>query len=91
MPHRPPRSIVVSGEGKVSVAPDSASFTVGVEATAKTVGAATAEVTEVVAQRDAAGRQQESAGRAGSEEAAPSHQGFALAAAEMPSSTRCIT
>ena len=46
MPHRPPRSIAVSGDGKVSVAPDSASFTVGVEATAKTVGAATAEVTE---------------------------------------------
>ena len=44
MPHRPPRSIAVSGEGKVSVAPDSASFTVGVEHTAKTVGAATAEV-----------------------------------------------
>jgi len=44
MPHRPPRSIAVSGEGKVAVAPDSASFTVGVEATAKTVGAATAEV-----------------------------------------------
>ena len=36
----------VSGDGKVSVAPDSASFTVGVEATARTVGAATAEVTE---------------------------------------------
>lgn len=45
MPPRPPRSISVSGEGKVSVAPDSASFTVGVESTAKTVGAATAEVT----------------------------------------------
>ena len=44
MPHRPPRSISVTGEGRVSVAPDSASFTVGVEATAKTVGAATAEV-----------------------------------------------
>jgi hypothetical protein len=44
MPHRPPRSIAVSGEGRVSVAPDSASFTVGVEHTAKTVGAATAEV-----------------------------------------------
>jgi uncharacterized protein YggE len=46
MPPRPPRSIAVTGEGRVSVAPDSASFTVGVEATAKTVGAATAEVTE---------------------------------------------
>jgi len=45
MPHRPPRTIAVSGEGKVSVPPDSASFTVGVEATARTVGAATAEVT----------------------------------------------
>ena len=45
MPPRPPRTISVSGEGKVSVAPDSASFTVGVEHTAKTVGAATAEVT----------------------------------------------
>jgi uncharacterized protein YggE len=44
MPHRPPRSIAVSGEGKVSVAPDSASFTVGVESTAKTVAAASAEV-----------------------------------------------
>jgi hypothetical protein len=44
VPQRPPRTIAVSGEGKVSVAPDSASFTVGVEATAKTVGAATAEV-----------------------------------------------
>jgi uncharacterized protein len=44
MPGRPPRSIAVSGEGRVSVAPDSASFTVGVEATARTVGAATAEV-----------------------------------------------
>jgi uncharacterized protein YggE len=41
---RPPRTISVSGEGKVSVAPDSASFTVGVEATAKTVAAASAEV-----------------------------------------------
>jgi uncharacterized protein YggE len=45
MAPRPPRTISVSGEGKVSVAPDSASFTVGVEHTAKTVGAATAEVT----------------------------------------------
>lgn len=45
MPPRPPRTISVSGEGKVAVAPDSASFTVGVEHTAKTVGAATAEVT----------------------------------------------
>ena len=45
MPPRPPRTIAVSGEGKVSVPPDSASFTVGVEATAKSVGAATAEVT----------------------------------------------
>jgi uncharacterized protein YggE len=44
MPHRPPRTIAVSGEGRVSVAPDSASFTVGVEATAKTVAAASAEV-----------------------------------------------
>jgi len=41
-PTRPPRTISVSGEGKVAVAPDSASFTVGVESTAKTVGAATA-------------------------------------------------
>ena len=41
---RPPRTIAVSGEGKVSVAPDSASFNVGVESSAKTVGAATAEV-----------------------------------------------
>jgi hypothetical protein len=45
MPPRPPRTISVSGEGRVSVAPDSASFTVGVESTAKTVGAATAEAT----------------------------------------------
>jgi uncharacterized protein YggE len=44
MPHRPPRTIAVSGDGRVSVAPDSASFTVGVEATAKTVAAASAEV-----------------------------------------------
>ncbi len=44
-PPRPPRTIAVSGEGKVSVAPDSASFNVGVESSAKTVGAATAEVT----------------------------------------------
>jgi uncharacterized protein YggE len=43
-PRRLPRSIAVSGEGKVSAPPDSATFTVGVEATAKTVGAATAEV-----------------------------------------------
>ncbi len=43
-PHRPPRTIAVSGEGKVGVAPDSATFTVGVEVTAKTVAAATAEV-----------------------------------------------
>jgi len=43
-PPRPPRTVSVSGEGKVSVAPDSASFTVGVEATAKTVAAASAEV-----------------------------------------------
>jgi uncharacterized protein YggE len=45
MPPRPPRTIAVSGEGKISVAPDSASFTVGVEHTARTVGAAAAEVT----------------------------------------------
>ena len=46
LPHpRPPRTIAVSGEGKVSVAPDSASFNVGVESSAKTVGAATAEAT----------------------------------------------
>ncbi len=43
-PPRPPRTISVSGEGRVAVPPDSASFTVGVEATARTVGAATAEV-----------------------------------------------
>ena len=42
-PHRMPRTIAVSGEGKVSVAPDAAAFTVGVESSAKTVGAATAE------------------------------------------------
>ena len=41
---RPPRTIAVSGTGKVAVPPDSASFTVGVESTARTVGAATAEV-----------------------------------------------
>jgi uncharacterized protein YggE len=40
---RPPRTIAVSGAGKVSVAPDAASFTVGVEAYAKSVGAATAD------------------------------------------------
>lgn len=40
---RPPRTIAVSGAGKVSTPPDSASFTVGVEAYAKSVGAATAE------------------------------------------------
>ncbi len=40
---RPPRTISVSGTGKVSAAPDSASFTVGVEAYAKSVGAATAD------------------------------------------------
>jgi uncharacterized protein YggE len=44
MPPRPPRTLSVSGEGRVSVAPDAASFTVGVEATAKTVAAASAEV-----------------------------------------------
>jgi len=44
MPPRPPRTISVSGEGKVGVAPDSATFTVGVEVTARTVAAATAEV-----------------------------------------------
>jgi len=43
MPHRPPRTIAVSGAGKVAVAPDSATFTVGVEATAKSVAAASAE------------------------------------------------
>lgn len=43
--HRPPGTITVIGEGRVSVAPDAASFTVGVQATAKTVAAATAEVT----------------------------------------------
>lgn len=42
--HRPPGTITVIGEGRVSVAPDSASFTVGVQATAKTVATATAEV-----------------------------------------------
>jgi len=41
---RPPRTIAVSGTARVAVPPDSASFTVGVEATAKTVAAATAEV-----------------------------------------------
>ncbi len=41
---RPPRTIAVSGTGRVAVPPDSASFTVGVESTARTVGAATAEV-----------------------------------------------
>jgi uncharacterized protein YggE len=44
MPPRPPRTLSVSGEGRVSVAPDAASFTVGVEATARTVAAASAEV-----------------------------------------------
>ncbi len=39
-----PRTIQVSGEAKVSVAPDAATFTVGAEAVGKTVSAATAEV-----------------------------------------------
>jgi hypothetical protein len=42
--HRPPGTITVIGEGRVSVPPDAASFTVGVQATGKTVAAATAEV-----------------------------------------------
>jgi hypothetical protein len=40
---RPPRTIAVSGTGKVSVPPDSATFSLGVEAYAKTVGAATVD------------------------------------------------
>ncbi len=44
MQSRPPRTIAVSGEGRVPVPPDSASFTVGVEASARSVAAATAEV-----------------------------------------------
>jgi len=40
---RPPRTIHVSGEGRVSVAPDVALFSVGVDALGKTVSAATAE------------------------------------------------
>lgn len=40
---RPPRTIAVAGSGRVAVAPDAATFTVGVESTARGVAAATAE------------------------------------------------
>jgi hypothetical protein len=42
----PPRVVRVSGEGRVSVPPDVASFSVGVDALAKTVSAATAEASQ---------------------------------------------
>jgi uncharacterized protein YggE len=42
----PPRTIRVAGEGRVSVAPDVATFSVGVDALAKTLSAATAEASQ---------------------------------------------
>jgi uncharacterized protein len=45
LPGRPPRTVAVSGEGRVAVAPDAASFSVGVEATGRTVAAVTGEAT----------------------------------------------
>ncbi len=44
-PVRPPRTVAVSGEGRVAVAPDAATFSVGVDALGKSVAAATAEAT----------------------------------------------
>ncbi len=45
VPSRPPRTVAVSGEGRVAVAPDAASCSVGVDALGKTVAAATTEAT----------------------------------------------
>jgi hypothetical protein len=45
VPSRPPRTVAVSGEGRVAVAPDAASFSVGVDALGQSVEAATAEAT----------------------------------------------
>ncbi len=45
LPSRPPRTVAVSGEGRVAVAPDAASFGVGVDALGPSVEAATAEAT----------------------------------------------
>lgn len=44
-PGPPPRTVQVGGEGRVSVAPDVAVFSVGVETLGRTVGAATGEAT----------------------------------------------